>query len=158
MMRMWLVVSLVRVGVIAAPLASAVHPLEGSGPRPDPRLSAQLTRVSKAFRDSDVTSLRSSLSPRGKIDVDFRGVSGGQGSYGRGQLEVIFSRIFRDFETRDLVFGDGDVTVSGTQTAFARGRWSRKPRAGGPEEADSLTLMLHQESGDWRIFEIRSSR
>jgi hypothetical protein len=143
------------VAILGSLLLPPKAPLEA--PQGAPRgLEEQLRRVSQAFRASDSSRLRSTLPPNGRIDVDFRG--GPQGSYARGQLEVILRRIFHDFPTSDLEFRERDVTVNVAGTAYARGRWSRRARAGGAELADFLTLVLREESGDWRIFEIRSSR
>jgi hypothetical protein len=82
----------------------------------------------------------------------------GPGSYGPSQLEVIFGRIFDENRTRQFSFKDEDVAVSGPGIAFARGRWVRKTGRGGTETTDTVTFTLRQESGDWRIHEIRSSR
>jgi hypothetical protein len=71
---------------------------------------------------------------------------------------VIFAQIFEQYSTRELAFPKTDVTLSSPGTAFARGRWLRRARHGGPDSTDTLTFTLCEEGGDWRILEIRSSR
>lgn len=71
---------------------------------------------------------------------------------------MIFGEIFQEHRTREMAFERNDVTLSPSGTAFARGRWIRRPQHGGAETVDSLTFTLREESGDWRILEIRSSR
>jgi hypothetical protein len=124
----------------------------------DPGLASRLRRVETSFRNGDAASLRPAFTGNGKVRVDLKAVMDGPGSYGPGQLEVIFDRIFDENHTREFSFRDEDVTVSKPGVAFARGRWVRKPRPGGAEATDTLTFTLRQESGDWRIHEIRSSR
>jgi len=119
-------------------------------------LWSRLHRIETAFRDGDALSLRQSFS-RGKVRLDLRDVTDGPGSYGPGQLQAMFGRIFDRGPTREFAFRKGEVTRTSPDTAFARGRWVRG-RAGGPDCADTLTFTLHEESGDWRILEIRSSR
>lgn len=124
----------------------------------DPALSTRLRRIEGAFRGGDAASLRPIFTTSGKVRVDLKDVMEGPGSYGSSQLEVIFDRIFDENRTREFTFRDDDVTVSTPGTAFARGRWVRKARPGGTDATDTLTFTLRQESGDWRIHEIRSSR
>ena len=133
---------------VRAPAAGAV----------DPALSGRLRRIEAAFRSGDAASLRPTFTASGKVRVDLKGVMEGPGSYGASQLEVIFGRIFDENRTRQFSFKDEDVTVSGPGIAFARGRWVRRSGRGGAEAADTVTFTLRQESGDWRIHEIRSSR
>jgi hypothetical protein len=120
-------------------------------------LEPRLRRVEGAFRTGNASSLRSSLAGD-KVRVDLRELTSGAESYGSGQLEVIFARIYEDHRTREFSFRDEDVTVSVPGTAFARARWVRRPRAGGPEVTDTLTFTFREDDGDWRIHEIRSSR
>ncbi|PYQ47158.1 MAG: hypothetical protein DMF78_24470 [Acidobacteria bacterium] len=124
----------------------------------DPALSTRLRRIETAFRGGDAASLRPIFTGNGKVRVDLKDVMDGPGSYGPSQLEVIFGRIFDENRTREFHFRDDEVTVSTPGTAFARGRWVRKARPGGTDATDTLTFTLRQESGDWRIHEIRSSR
>jgi hypothetical protein len=128
-----------------------------AAPAVDAGLSARLRRVETAFRTGSASTLRSGLTA-GKVRVDLRELTDGAGTYGAGQLEVIFTRIFDDNRTREFTFRDEDVTVSGPGTAFARARWVRRARPGGAEATDTLTFTLREEGGDWRIHEIRSSR
>jgi hypothetical protein len=124
----------------------------------DPTLATRLRRIETAFRGGDAASLRPIFTGNGKVRVDLKDVMDGPGSYGPSQLEVIFVRIFDENRTREFAFRDEEVTVSAPGTAFARGRWVRKARPGGSDATDTLTFTLRQESGDWRIHEIRSSR
>jgi hypothetical protein len=124
----------------------------------EPALSARLRRIETAFRSGDAASLRPAFTANTKVRVDLMDVMEGPGSYGPSQLEVIFGRIFDENRTRQFSFKDEDVAVSGPGIAFARGRWVRKTGHGGTETTDTVTFTLRQESGDWRIHEIRSSR
>jgi hypothetical protein len=124
----------------------------------DPSLSSRLRRIETAFRGGEAGALRPAFTANGKVRVDLKDVMDGPGSYGPSQLEVIFGRIFEENRTREFSFRDEDVTVSGPGIAFARGKWVRKVRRGGTDAADTVTFTLRQESGDWRIHEIRSSR
>ncbi len=123
----------------------------------DPNLARRLKRIEAAFREGDAGSLRSSFSSAAKVHVDLRDLSEGQGSYGSGQLQVIFDRIFEHSPTEDFAFGADDVRILTPGTASARGRWVRRLHARN-SSVDVLTFTLRQESGDWRILEIRSSR
>jgi len=123
----------------------------------DPSLASRLRRIESAFRSGDASALRPSFAP-GKVRVDLRDLTDGPGSYGSGQLEVLFGRIFDEIRTREFLIRPQDVTVSAPSTAFARGRWVRRPRPGGAERVDTLTFTLREEGGEWRIHEIRSSR
>jgi hypothetical protein len=124
----------------------------------EPSLSARLRRIETAFRSGDAGSLRPVFTANTKVRVDLKDVMEGPGSYGPSQLEVIFGRIFDENRTRQFSFKDEDITVSGPGIAFARGRWVRRSGRGGADATDTVTFTLRQESGDWRIHEIRSSR
>jgi hypothetical protein len=132
------------------------------GPRPvgaadiDQALEARLRRIEAAFRDGDAAGVRLSSAPSGKVRVDLRDLTSGPGSYGPGQLEVVFDHVFQGQQTREFTFRKEDVTVSVPGTAFARVRWVR--REGGRDTSESLTFTLREESGQWRIHEIRTSR
>jgi hypothetical protein len=126
-------------------------------PLPDPALSSRLRHIESAFREGDAGSLRLSFSSGGRVRVELRDLPEGQGAYGPGQLQAIFNRIFEQVRTEDFAFGKDDVRVAIPGTAFARGRWVRRAPTRGPETVDMLTFTLREESGDWRILEIRSS-
>ena len=151
-----------RAVVLTAALVAALLLTTLAGPAPgeepnDP-LRSRLTQIESAFRDGSAGSLRKSLSETGKVRVDLKDLTDEPASYGCGQLQVVFGRIFDENQTREFAFPKDDVTVSESGTAFARARWSRRNRPGGQESVDNLTFTLRQESGDWRINEIRSSR
>lgn len=150
-MRAWL-----SMLALAAPLLTAARPAIPDDQ--EPGLSSRLRHIEAAFREGDASSLRSSCTSTGKVRVDLRDLPEGQGSYGSGQLQAIFSHIFEESRTREFAFGRDDVTVPAPGTAFARGRWVRRNPPRGQETVDTLTFTLRQESGDWRILEIRSSR
>jgi hypothetical protein len=137
------------------PAGSRAGPSPGEGD-PDPRLSTRLRRVESAFRNGTAGTLRGSFSPA-RVEVDLKGLDADRGSYAPGQLEAIFRHIFAEFETQEFNFDKGDVKVSSPGTAFARGRWVTRHLPGGPEAQHTLTFTLREESGDWRILEIRSS-
>jgi len=124
----------------------------------DEALWSRLHSIETAFVQGDASSLRSSFSSSGKLRVDLKDLADGQASYAPGQLQVIFGRIFQEQKTRVMVFDRSDLTVSPSGTAFARGRWVRRPQPGGGETVERLTFTLREERGDWRILEIRSSR
>jgi len=50
------------------------------------------------------------------------------------------------------------MSVRLAASAFARGRWVRRPRRGGDDISQTVVLTLREEKGDWRILEIRTSR
>jgi len=129
-----------------------------SAPALEPSLSARLRGIETAFRSGDAASLRPTFPATAKVRVDLKDVMDGPGAYGPGQLEVIFGRIFEENRTRQFSLRDEDVTVSAPGVAFARGRWVRKVRQGTGDTTDTVTFTLRQESGDWRVHEIRSSR
>ena len=144
----------------AALVALLLAALPGPAPAEEPSdaLRSRLTRIEGAFREGNAGSLRKSFSETGKVRVDLKDLTDEPASYGGGQLQVVFGRIFDENQTREFAFPKDDVTVSASGTAFARARWSRRNRPGGQESVDNLTFTLRQEGGDWRINEIRSSR
>jgi hypothetical protein len=152
---MW--VSILLGFLLASGLFAAIpgHALEQ--PLPDPALSSRLRRIEAAFREGDAGSLRTSFCSGGRVRVELRDLPEGPGTYGPGQLQAIFGRIFEQARTEDFAFGKDDIHVATPGTAFARGRWVRRAPARGPETVDMLTFTLREESGDWRILEIRSS-
>jgi len=151
-----------RAVVLTAALVAALILVTLAGPargaEPDGELRSRLTRIEGAFREGSAGSLRQSFSETGKVRVDLKDMTEEPASYGCGQLQVVFARIFDENQTREFTFPKDGVTVSPAGTAFARARWSRRNRPGGQEAVDNLTFTLRQESGDWRINEIRSSR
>ena len=124
----------------------------------DAALDGRLRGIETAFRKGEAGSLRPAFTARAKVRVDLKDVMDGPGTYGPSQLEVIFGRIFDQNRTRQFAFRDEDVTVTTPGVAFARARWMRKAGTGGADSTDTVTFTLRQESGDWRIHEIRSSR
>jgi hypothetical protein len=130
------------------------------GAAPDEELAAglhsRLERIESAFRTGDAGSLRGSFSGSGKVRVDLKGLTPGRGSYGPGQLQVIFAAIFDEYRTREFRFGRDDVQVSTPGTAFAKGRWVRRSQRGS-QDTETLCFTLREEDGDWRVLEIRSS-
>jgi hypothetical protein len=149
-----LLVLVANVGLLAlAPGQARAVAVEGEG-----ALAWRLQRIETAVRAADAGGLRGSFAGSGKVRADLRDFTNGLVWYGPGQLQVIFGQIFEEFETRDFAFRKGDVTLSSPSTAFARGRWVRRSRRGGPDVVDTLTVTLHADRGDWRILEIRSSR
>src|SRR5688572_10604714 len=120
---------LVVAGGCAAVLAG---PLGAAAAEADPSLASRLRRIESAFRSGDAAALRPSFAA-GKVRVDLRDLTDGPGSFGSGQLEVLFGRIFDASPTREFTIRPQDVTVSTPSTAFARGRWVRRPRHGAPE-------------------------
>jgi len=145
----------------SARASSALRALPSAEPSPstlEPSLAARLRRIESAFRTGDAASLRPTFPATAKVRVDLKDVMDGPGTYGPGQLEVILGRIFDENRTRQFSLRDEDVTVSSPGVAFARGRWVRKVGQGGADLTDTVTFTLRQESGDWRVHEIRSSR
>ncbi len=124
----------------------------------DEALWSRLHSIETAFVQGSASSLRSSFSSTCKLRVDLKDLADGQASYAPGQLQVIFGQIFQEQKTREMVFDRSELTRSPSGTAFARGRWVRRPLHGGGETTDRLTFTLREERGDWRILEIRSSR
>lgn len=144
-------------------LALLALPGSGLASTPSPEadneaLWARLRRIESAFREGDANALRLSFPSSGKIRVEIKDLTEGQTWYAPAQLQVIFGQIFEGFATREMAFRRSEVTLSPSGTAFARGRWVRRGQRGGPETVDTLTFTLREESGDWRILEIRSSR
>jgi hypothetical protein len=123
----------------------------------DQALESRLHSIESAFRDGKASALAGSFSKDGKVRVEISDLPQGEGSYAAGQLQVIFDRIFEEFRTREFAFTRDDVRISRDGTAFARSRWVRR-RPRGDETVDTLTFTLRDESGDWRILEIRASR
>lgn len=140
---------------MAATLALA---LGAPAEEPDRNLMARLRRIEAAFCQGDATSLRASFSGTTKVWLDLREVTDVQGSFGPGQLQVIFGQVFAAFGTAEFAFPLQQVTLPSKETAFARGRWVRLSRPGGARAVETLTFTLRVEDGDWRILEIRSSR
>jgi hypothetical protein len=128
-------------------LALAVLGLGGTSlgqPAPqDPLLRSRLALLSRAFRTGDPGLLRRSLGPSGRIRLDLPERREAQGNFGPGQVAVVLSLDFRD------------VTVSGSDSAHARGQWVR--RINGAAERETLLVTLQLDGGDWRIVEIRST-
>lgn len=125
---------------------------------PDADLMARLRRIEAAFRQGDAPSLRTSFSSTTKVRLDLREVAEVQGSFGPGQLQVIFGQVFEASGTSEFAFPLQQVTLPSKETAFARGRWVLRSRPGGAQTVETLTFTLREEDGDWRILEIRSSR
>lgn len=146
-----------RVWMLGAWTAAALALTAAAPVGVDARLLSRLRQIEGAFRSGDASALRSSCSSGGKVRVDLKAPVEAQGSYGPGQLQVIFSDIFDASHTSRLEINADDVRVS-AGTAFARGRWTRRPKDAGPEAQGTLTFTLREEAGDWRVLEIRSSR
>jgi hypothetical protein len=152
-----------RAVTFVAALVAALLLMILAGPSPGdepttPALRSRLSRIEGAFRSGSAGTLRQSFSESGKVRVDLKDLTDEPASYGCGQLQVVFARIFDENQTREFAFPKDDVTVSAAGTAFARARWSRRSKPTGQDAVDNLTFTLRQESGDWRINEIRSSR
>jgi hypothetical protein len=124
----------------------------------DEALRSRLRRVEAAFRQGDAGALRGCFSDKAKVRVELGDLTEGEGLYGAGQLQVIFSRIFEQRRTVSLSFPRSDVKVPGAGTAFARAVWLHRGARSGDERTDSLLLTLHANEGDWRIIEMRSAR
>jgi hypothetical protein len=152
----WMRAVALAAALVAALLVAALAEPAPAGP--DAALQSRLRGIESAFRDGSASALRRTFSQSGKVRVDLKDLMDEPASYGSGQLQVVFTRIFDESQTRDFAFPKDDVTVSAAGTAFARARWSRRSRSSGQDSVDNLTFTLRQESGDWRINEIRSSR
>ena len=152
----WLRAIALTAALVAAVLVAALAEPAPAGP--DAALQSRLRRIESAFRDGNASALRQSFSESGKVRVDLKDLTDEPASYGAGQLQVVFARIFEENETRAFAFPKDDVTLSAAGTAFARARWSRRSGSSGQDSVDNLTFTLRQESADWRINEIRSSR
>ncbi|MBI3932348.1 MAG: hypothetical protein HY317_02955 [Acidobacteria bacterium] len=144
--------------LLALSLAVPAAPRAFDEGPPEPALATRLDRIETAFRSGDAASLRLSLASSTKVHVDLPDLPDGPGSYGAGQLQVMFGHIFGAFGTREFSIHRDGVRVSRPGTAFARGRWVRRSQPDGPETVQVLTFTLREEKGDWRISEIRSSR
>jgi hypothetical protein len=142
--------------VLLALMAEAFASIPGAPG--DEGLTARIRRVEAAFRRGDATELRASFAAAGKVRVELRDLTEGQSWYASGQLQVLFARIFEDYSTRELAFAAEDVSEPTPGTAFARARWVRRARRGGPEITETLVLTFRREKDEWRILEIRSSR
>jgi Domain of unknown function (DUF4440) len=142
--------------VLLAAVLRASAPAHAEGV--DPQLSSRLQRIESAFRGGDAGALRPCFAASGKVRVDLKDLTDGPASYGPGQLQVVFEQIFDGNRTREFAFRKQDVTVPSPGTAFAKGRWVRRTRAGGQETVDTLTFTLREENQDWRIHEILTSR
>jgi hypothetical protein len=137
-------------------LTLAMLPGVGSADPPS-ALSLRLRQIEEAFRDGSAVSLRSALASSGKVRLDLDQITPGPASYAPGQLQVIFSRLFEGRRTRAFAFSAGNVCDPSSGTAFARGTWSWQ----GPQRQQgvlSLTFILSEERGDWRVREILTSR
>jgi hypothetical protein len=137
-------------GLAAALAAGEALPSDG--------LDVRLRQVEDAFREGDAALLRPAFATSGKVRVDLKDLTSGQGWYASGQLQVLFARVFQDYATRALRFQTDGVTEAAPGTAFARGRWVRRPRRGGDDISETVVLTLREDKGDWRILEIRTSR
>jgi hypothetical protein len=122
----------------------------------DAGLLRQLDGIETAFRSGDAASLRLTCGA-GRIRLDL-GDARREGAYGPGQVEVIFRRLFEEFRTTEFALRHDEVREPVVGTAFVRGRWARRPSAGGAETRQTLTFTLRREGAGWRIEEIRSSR
>jgi hypothetical protein len=145
-------------GTVLAALAVARPALPASDL--EPALCSRLERIESAFRAGDADALAPSLSSVVRVRVDLKDLPDGPTSYGTGQLQVILMQLFRKQRTREFSFrkldGKQDLVVSTPETAFARARWVR--RNGSLDTTETLNFTLRQEGGDWRIYEILSSR
>jgi Domain of unknown function (DUF4440) len=151
-----------RAGAVAAILGSLAAAPRPAAPAPLPARAAgledalwsRLRRIESAFRAGDAASLRACFPAASKLRVDLPEVPGGPASYGPGQLQVIFARVFASASTREFEFIRNEVTRPSSGTAFARGRWVRGPTTGQPEQSGAVTFTLRQDGGDWLIHEI----
>jgi hypothetical protein len=139
------------------PAAAAIAGAAFENGRED-ALWSRLRQIEGAFREGDATALRDSLTPLGKVRLDLPQVPGCPASYGPGQLQVIFSRLFAEGATREFAFRRDEVSLSSDDTAFARARWVRHGEGSRPQPPDTLTFTLRAEGGDWRIHEILAPR
>lgn len=142
--------------MLLALLGGAFAPVLGAAS--DEGLTVRIRRVETAFRRGDATDLSRSFAGAGKVRVELRDLTEGPSWYASGQLQVLFARVFEDFSTRELAFATEDVSEPTPGTAFARGRWVRRARRGGPDLSETLVLTFRREKDEWRILEIRSSR
>lgn len=144
--------------VFAGAGRAAASPPVAAGSVQEDALWTRLRRIESAFRAGDAAALRASFPSSARLRVDLPDVPGCPGSYGAGQLQVIFAQMFADAPTREFDFEKNDVTRPSAGTAFARGRWLRATTPGGSERVDLVTFTLREEAGDWRIHEILAVR
>jgi hypothetical protein len=139
--------------LIASPLrAGAATPIV------EEALRGRLRHVEAAFRQGDARALRECLSESAKVRVDLPDLTQGQGLYGAGQLQVIFSRVFEQRRTRSMAFPVEDVRVPAPGTAFARGVWVHVGARDADSHSEVLMFTLHAEGTDWRVIEMRSAQ
>jgi hypothetical protein len=119
-------------------------------------LCARLKQIETAFRQGNAVSLRSTFASSGKVRLDLQELTTGPVSYAPGQAQVILSRLFEGRRTRDFGFQKGDLASDRSGTAFARATWSWQTRTR-QEGCLSLTFILGEEGGDWRVREILAS-
>ncbi|HET8647394.1 MAG TPA: hypothetical protein VFO85_17990, partial [Vicinamibacteria bacterium] len=105
---------------VAAPPAARSEPAHLGSARQEDPLWSRLRRIEGAFRAGDAAALRASFPASAKLRVDLPGVPGCPASYGPGQLQVIFARLFAASPTREFAFSADDVTRPAGGTAFAR--------------------------------------
>jgi hypothetical protein len=147
--------ALARLGCLA--LALSLSPWAGAE-EVEPSLWSRLRRIEGALRGGDADALRASLAREGKVRLEVEGFTSGACSYGPGQLEVLLRRLLAEQPTRAFSVSREDVTVSGSGTAFARARWTRRDTATGALVDQAVTLTLREEAGDWRVHELLASR
>lgn len=147
--------SAARRGFVAGLLAVLVRvPL--AAVEDDAALRARLDALERALRSGDADALGASVARRGRIHVDLRGLTDGQQVWGAGQLRVAFAELFAERRTSGFALQAATLSRSGEDLAFVRGTWTRAAPGGPVVESVSFTLRL--ESGDWRVFEIRTAR
>jgi hypothetical protein len=140
--------------LVASLVRAATPPLSASGA--DAGLLHHLDGIETAFRAGDATGLRLKCGAD-RVRLDLADATR-ESAYGPGQVEVIFGRIFEEFRTTEFSFRHDEVREPVAGTAFARGRWARRPASGGAETRETLTFTLRREGAGWRVQEIRSSR
>jgi hypothetical protein len=133
--------------------SAAPSPAVSSAPQED-ALWSRLRRIEDAFRAGDAPALRASFPATAKLRVDLPDVPGCPASYGPGQLQVLFARLFAAAPTREFTFAQDEVTRPADGTAFARARWVRAAPGSRAAPAHALTFTLREEGGGWRIHEI----
>lgn len=138
----------------AALLAVAAGPVRAQAP--DAGLRTRLDALERALRDGNAGALRDSVSSRARVHVDLRGLTDGQQIWAAGQLEVAFAGFFAARRATGFALQHASLDRAGDDLAFVRGTWTRSA-AGGPV-VEGLAFTLRIESGDWRVFEIRTTR